>query len=201
MDRETLAFYDREPGRYAETVAELLPDGPPELRVFADALAPGSRVLDFGAGHGWAAAWLAAQGFAAEATDGSAGLAAEGKRRYGLDIRVAPFDALDAEAAYDGIWCSFALLHDTEEAFPGHIARLARALKPGGLLYLGMKEGEGTVRDRLGRRYFYIAEAALREALTAAGFEDPDIRRDAAKGLAGKVEPCLHAFARLKAAA
>ncbi len=196
MDPRTIAFYDTEPGRYAEMVARELTAPPPELARFAAALPAGGRVLDLGCGPGWAAAWLAARGFAVDATDASAGMAAEGRRRHGVEIRVEPFEALAADGLYDGVWCAFALLHETRDALPGHLARIARALKPGGILYLGMKEGAGEARDALGRRYVYVAAPELEAMLAGAGLVGVSIGRDRVRGCAGVVEPVLHAVAR-----
>ena len=62
MDRRTLAFYDTEPGRYCDAVADPAAELPPWLARFADGVAAGRHVLDFGAGPGWAAAALARRG-------------------------------------------------------------------------------------------------------------------------------------------
>lgn len=192
MDRETIAFYDAEAAAYADTMARDWPDGPPMLARFAARLAPGGRVLDLGCGPGQDAARLAAMGFAVDAMDASEGLAAEARRRHGIAVRVASFDALDAEALYDGVWAAFSLLHDSRAALPRHLARIARALKPGGALYLGLKEGEGEARDSLGRRYFYVRAAEIAARLAEAGFAAPEIGRDEGTGMAGTREPLLH---------
>ncbi|MEM9147919.1 MAG: class I SAM-dependent methyltransferase [Pseudomonadota bacterium] len=195
MDDQTLAFYAAEAEAYADLVTGDF--GRIWLERFAERLPQGARVLDWGAGHGWAAAWLRDQGFAVEATDGSEDLAAVGRTRFGLEVRVEPFGALDAEAAFDGLWSSFALLHVPRARFAGHLAQAARALRPGGLLYLGLKEGTGEARDRLGRHYTYFGRGDLAAALAAAGFEPPEILGDQAMGMAGAAEPCLHAYAIL----
>ena len=63
-------------------------------------------------------------------------------------------DEIDGEDLYDGIWANFSLLHAPRAAFPLHLMALKRAIKPGGLLHLGMKLGEGEGRDGLGRDHF-----------------------------------------------
>jgi SAM-dependent methyltransferase len=131
---------------------------------------------------------------------GSPGLAAEARRRYGLEVRVAPFEALEAEGRYDGIWASFCLLHAPRAELGAHLARLARALRPGGLLYLGMKEGAGEARDRLGRRYSYFSGDELRAALAAAGLAVEAVAREHGRGYAGGEETFLHIHARREAA-
>jgi SAM-dependent methyltransferase len=45
--------------------------------------------------------------------------------------------------AFDGIWASFSMLHTPKAEHRTHVAAMARALRPGGYLYLGMKLGEG----------------------------------------------------------
>lgn len=193
-DPETLDFYDREAPVYADYAAKTAEH--PWLQRFADRLAPGARVLDFGCGSGWAAHALGQSGFDVTALDGSAGLAAEARRRYGLAVRVARFDEFDETAAYDGIWASFSLLHDSRDAMPGHLARLHRGLVPGGWLYLGLKEGTGEHRDKLGRRYAYYGADEIAGLLDAAGFHDVETTLKRSEGYDGSMTGILHAFAR-----
>jgi len=195
MDRATIAYYDTEARAYADMTARGWPDGTPWTRAFADRLPAGGRVLDLGCGPGQDAARFRAMGFKVDAVDASDGLAAEARRRHGIEVRLARFDALNAEGAYDGVWASFSLLHDSRAALPGHLARIARALRPEGVLYLGMKEGEGTRRDRLGRRYIFVTEAEVTGMLAGARLAAAEIGRDSAAGMAGTVDPCLHILA------
>jgi SAM-dependent methyltransferase len=116
-------------------------------------------------------------------------------RHAGVTARVARFEALDARAAFDGVWASFSLLHAPRDAIPGLIARIARALRPGGTAYLGMKLGRGEARDALGRRYSYVSEEELRGWLEAAGLKVGRVRTGAGAGLAGTEEPFVTAFA------
>ncbi|MEM6622926.1 MAG: class I SAM-dependent methyltransferase [Pseudomonadota bacterium] len=194
-DDQTLAVYTRDAAAYADCAAQEL--ARPWLARFASMVTPGGRVLDFGCGPGWAADYLNAQGFRVECFDGSEGLAAEAKRRYGLDVKVGRFDEFAAPLAhFDGIWCSFALLHDTREALPAHLTRLAAALAPGGAFYLGLKEGTGAERDSLGRLYTYFGQEEVSQLIEGTGFSKPEIETELSKGFSG--EPCtaMHFFAR-----
>ena len=188
-DPRTIAVYDARADDYAAAFAQDRPDA--ALAAFIARLPPGGAVLDLGCGTGRAAAAMRDAGLAVEAWDASAGMAAHARREHGLTVRVAGFDALDAVAAFDGVWANFSLLHAPAAAFPGHLAAVRRALRPGGALHLGMKLGAGEARDRLGRAYAYYSEAALRDHLAAAGFTVGDARRGEEAGLAGTVEPWI----------
>lgn len=193
-DPGTISYYSDAATTYAEFVGDETDN--PWLGRFIEGLPAGAPVLDFGCGHGWAGAVLRDRGFQVTALDGSPGLAAEAKARYGLDVQVALFDELDAADAFDGIWASFSLLHDSREAMPGHLVRLRRAARADALLFLGLKEGEGRKRDHLGRLYTYFGEAELAGFLEEAGWGGITCERRNLPGLAGKKEPALHIFAR-----
>ena len=79
---------------------------------------------------------------------------------------------------------------------PDHLARLRRALRPGGVLYLGLKEGTGERRDDHGRFYTYFGAEEMRSLLADAGFAAPSILHDEGAGFSGVTEPLLHIFAR-----
>jgi len=193
-DTETLAFYDAEAAAYASYSSDKAERV--WLARFAERLEPGASVLDFGCGSGWAAHVFTGQGFRTSALDGSAGLAEEARRRYGVEVRVARFEDLDDEGLHGGIWASFCLLHDSRAAMPGHLARLYRALAPGGWLYLGLKEGKGESRDRLGRRYTYFGVAEIETLLAAAGFPAPEIVVEQSAGYDGTMTGMMHILAR-----
>lgn len=193
-DRETLAFYTAEAQTYAAGVDVAM--AKTELRTFIEGLPAGGPVLDFGCGSGWAANHFGLNGFDVQAYDGSTGLAAQARSRYGIDVTVGPFEDFGAQNAFDGIWASFCLLHDTRDAMPGHLARLHEALRPGGLLYVGLKEGTGSERDTLGRLYTYYTGPEISGLLCEAGFLAPSISTRVEAGFSGKSEPCLHIFAR-----
>lgn len=193
LDDKTLAFYDAEASVYAERASKHVAEAP--LSEFARALPTNGKILDFGCGPGWAAAQFKSQGFEVTAIDGSAGLAAQAKQLYDVDVVVAPFDSLTDEQTYDGIWASFCLLHDSRAAMPGHLGRLYRALRPDGVLYLGLKEGTTERRDRLGRHYTYFGQREIVDLLIAAGFTAPRVTAFMSLGMEGQEEPCLHIFA------
>lgn len=192
-DRETLEVYGAKAADYAQMVQQ--GGAPRDLPPFVAALPVGGKVLDWGCGAGNAAAALRDAGFAVTASDASPEFAALVSQNWGIDVRVESFDALAAEAEFDGIWASFSLLHARKSAFPGHLAQAHRALKPGGQLLLGMKLGAGEHRDTIGRFYAYYTEAELNDHLSQAGFTVTASRTGEEAGLDGVRWPFIVLFA------
>ena len=193
-DADTLDFYTREAAAYADYAAHEA--GSAKLDRFAAMLPAGGAVLDLGCGSGWAADRLNRMGFRAAGFDGSLGLANEARRRYGIEVTVGRFEELDTEAAWDGVWASFSLLHDRRAAMPGHLRQIHRALRPGGVLYLGLKCGEGEGRDRLGRFYTYFGEDEIAGLLAGAGFRPVSCDVETSTGYEGEPARALHVLAR-----
>ncbi len=164
-DADTLAFYDREAAAYAARQR----GAPVRLQAFLEQLRPRARILELGCGAGHDAELMTAAGFEVTPTDGSAGLAAEAQARLGRPVRVMRFEELDENAAYDGVWANACLLHVPEDGLADVLARIHRALKPGGRFHTGFKAGDGGGRDSLGRYYNFPDEARLRAAYAAAG--------------------------------
>ncbi|UYV37928.1 methyltransferase domain-containing protein [Rhodobacteraceae bacterium D3-12] len=182
---ETLAIYDAKAGDYAamsESLSEFR-----ELEAFAAALPEGARVLDLGCGPGFYAGWLAQQGFVVEACDGSAEMVVLAKRQDGVAARQARFDELDAQAAYDGVWANFSLLHAPKAEMGALLSRIRRAGRDNMVFHIGMKLGEGEGPDAIGRFYAYYSEGELEGMLNDAGFKVRERRRGRGKGLSGEM--------------
>ncbi|MEL6999271.1 MAG: class I SAM-dependent methyltransferase [Pseudomonadota bacterium] len=193
-DDGTLEFYTREAEQYAEFAAGHSPTD--IMDAFADLVPAGGSVLDFGCGSAWAANRFQEMGFVVSGFDGSAGLAEQARARYGIDVAVGRFEEFYASQAYDGIWASFCLLHDSRAALPGHLTRLQQALRPDGVLYVGLIMGDGEQRDGFGRLYTYFSEAELRTALERAGFMVLDVTSTPGKRYDGAPIEELHLYAR-----
>lgn len=193
-DETTIAVYDARAADYAAMTERLAEQA--ELEAFATALPEGGRVLDLGCGPGFYAAWLAARGFEVEAVDASAEMVALAQTHPGVKARQARFDSLDAVNAYDGIWANFSLLHAPRDALSGLLARVHRALKPGGLFHIGMKLGEGEGPDKIGRFYAYYSEPELDALLEKAGFTPLERRHGHGAGLSGEADDYITILSR-----
>ena len=164
-DCATLEFYATEAPVYVASGK----DGTSRwLAQFMGRLPVGARVLELGCGGGRDAEAMMAAGFAVRATDGSPAIAAKAAERLGRTVEVLRFDELTVVAAFDAVWASASLLHVPRPALPDVLARIYRALVPGGLHFASFKGGGTEGRDRFGRYFNYLDRAALMAAYTAS---------------------------------
>lgn len=112
---------------------------------------------------------MLAGGFEVEATDGSPGMIAKAEARLGRRVRRMLFEELEAEGAYDGVWASACLLHVPQDELAGVLARIWRALRPGGVFHARYKAGDGGGRDGLGRYYNFPTFEDLLASYEGAG--------------------------------
>lgn len=141
-----------------------------QLDAFLDRLPPGARVLELGCGGGRDAAHIRQRGFAVDATDATPALVDRANQAFGLAARVMAFDELDAVTSFDGVWAHASLLHCPRAVLPDVLARIHRALMPGGWHFASYKLGDGEGRDLLGRLHNFPRPEWLVAAYEAAGF-------------------------------
>jgi SAM-dependent methyltransferase len=168
-DDETLRFYADNAATYAQHRTS--PSGR-RLDAFLATLPRGARVLELGCGNGMDAQYMLARGLNIDATDGTPELVTEARKRVSERARMMRFEELDATAAYDGVWASASLLHVPAATLPDILARIHRALRPGGVFVASFKAGTGEGRDSLGRYYNYPSAEALETAYRTAGWTD-----------------------------
>ncbi len=194
-DPKTLSFYNTKAGDYAEAAASYaIPGKLPKLMSLTP---PGGDLLDLGCGSGWAANEMIKAGFNVTAMDGSPGLAAEAKARYGIDVIVQQFTDMDWQNAFDGIWAWFCLQHAPRDAMDANLERVARALRPGGHFMMGLQEGDRDIRDTLDRHYSYYTAEDITARLARVGLTVTDVKRWDGEHFDGtpSVEMSLHAHA------
>lgn len=151
---------------------------------FTPYLPQGGYVLDAGCGSGRDALAFRLMGYQVDAFDASEGLAKLASQYSGVAVEPMTFADVNAVQKYDGIWCCASLLHVPYAELPDVMARLARALKPGGIWYASFKYGEGE-REKEGRRFSDMNESRLAEFLNilpdvepVAVWTTPDVRAD-----------------------
>lgn len=183
-DPETLSVYAAKSEEYAAVTA-----GPaandPLLASFIASVPTGGTVLDLGCGPGESARVMAEAGIMVHAVDAVPEMIAMADRHNNVQANVMTFDQVNGTDIYDGIWANFSLLHAERSALPNILTALHTALRPSGRFHIGMKLGETTQRDVIGRKYTYVTEDELRGLLTDAGFTVTKKTAGRDKGLDG----------------
>jgi SAM-dependent methyltransferase len=185
--RTTLAFYDSHSEQYFASTAHV--DMGPLYGKFLGELPRGASILDAGCGSGRDTKAFAARGYRVTAIDGSARLVELAAAFTGQSCTTLAFHDVAFRDAFDGIWACASLVHVPERDAPDVIGRFTDALKPGGVLYISLKEGDGERTADDGRFFCdYSAEAfrkvtasvpALRELVV---WTTEDVRSSPASG-------------------
>lgn len=186
-DKRTIATYDAKAADYADLVASDAPDS--TLQDFIDLMPAGGHVLDLGCGPGAASAHMRAAGLIPDPVDASQGMIALAKEKFGLNARLATFDDIGGDKIYDGVWANFSLLHAARKDLPRYFKTLFAATKPGGVIHVGMKTGEGVERDRINRLYTYVSVEELNRLLADTGYQVTHTKEGMERGLAGTLDP------------
>lgn len=185
-DPETIRVYDERAAEY-EAIDAAGGVSEAKLSDFIQACPSGGHILDIGCGPGGFARVLAKAGLTVDASDASAEMVALAGRHKNVNAFQAQFSDISGDNIYDGILASFCLLHAPRTDFPGHLAALRKALKPGGVFNIGMKLGTGQARDSIGRLYTYYSANELDSYLTQAGFSNFRHTYGTAMGLDGEM--------------
>ena len=136
-------------------------------------LVPGGHVLELGTGPGWAADLLETLGLTVDRTDATVAFV-QLLREAGHGARVLDARAPDYGGPYDAVLALAVLLHLDHARCEEALATALRATRPGGVLALTLKEGDGdewtTVKLDAPRHMTYWREGPLLEALRRAGW-------------------------------
>lgn len=158
----TLSYYDSNAEDFAASTVSV--DFSDVQERFLARLDLGSRILDFGCGSGRDAKYFLSRGFAVDASDGSSAMCRVASEYLAMPVKHELFQDLSDIEAYDGIWACASILHEPKVDLPGLFGKMARALKPNGVIYASFKYGdfEG---ERNGRYFTCLTEESLAELL------------------------------------
>ena len=188
-DQKTIAAYNGQVDTYLKMVGEL--DVDPILLRFIDRLKVSDYVLDLGCGPALASAVMREKGLCVDPVDAAEAMVKLANDKFNIGARQAQFSDIDATEIYHGVWANFSLLHAKPQDLAAILLALHRALKPQGVLHLGMKLGQGSKRDKYGRYYAYYSQAEFEAHLKGAGFSIEHIELGEALGMAGDMEPWI----------
>ncbi|PKH41308.1 Methyltransferase domain-containing protein [Nocardioides alpinus] len=186
---DTVRAYDLDAAAYVAGTARMPDSVRAALEAFGARLGRGARVLEIGSGGGRDARLMEELGLSVRRTDITPAFVTL-LRSHGHDADlVDPLadDLSSSEGAYDGVWANASLLHVARAELVTVLARLADVTRPGGLLRISLKEGDGDGWSTHGsisqpRHFTYWRSDALRTLVEGTGWTGVDIR----SGIDGK---------------
>lgn len=164
---DSIDYYSRYASTYFESTVDL--DMSEARRKFEKVLPEGGSLLDLGCGSGRDSLAFLEDGYEVTPLDGSPEMCALAQIHTDLEVLNMRFEELDFDEVFDGVWACASLLHVPENEMPVILKKIGLALKPGGHLYISVKEGdfEG---NRNGRYFVDYSKRRLMEII-----EDTDI--------------------------
>ncbi|MGN7294612.1 class I SAM-dependent methyltransferase [Rhizobium sp. SAFR-030] len=168
------------------------------LERFVAQLRENARVLELGCGNGRDSAWMIGRGLDVVPTDGTQEMAEEAARRLGVDVPVLRFADIEAVGTFGGIWANACLLHVPRPELAGILARIHRALRPGGIFYASYKAGDIDGRDGLGRYYNYPSAEELEATYATLPWASLEIIGETGSGYDRLATEWLHVWAKAK---
>lgn len=181
-DLDTVAAYQADAAAYAGNGAAMPDSVRRDVEAFVDRLGAGARVLEIGSGGGRDAALLEELGLRVRRTDVTPGFVTL-LRDQGHDADVLdPLtdDLASPEGPYDAVWANASLLHVARADLCTVLTRLAAACRPGALLRVSVKEGDGEGWSTHGsitspRHFTYWRADELAQVVRDAGWHDVEI--------------------------
>lgn len=101
-----------------------------------------AHILDLGCGSGRDSLAFKNKGYRVDAIDYSEALAKKATELTGIQVQHHSFYELDEVAVYDGIWACASLLHCERRRLAEVVAKMLRALKSEGVIYMSFKYGD-----------------------------------------------------------
>lgn len=141
------------------------------LKPFVKVLPQNASILDIGCGSGRDLLWLKKHGFYTTGFEQSQGLARLAARHSRCEIIAGNFETYDfSPFSYDAILASGSLVHVPHDRLELVIQNIRKALDPGGIFYVSLKQGKGTKTDAFGRIFYLWQEPDLAEIFSRLNF-------------------------------
>lgn len=175
MDQKTIDTYNQMAAEYDEETTDFWEKFP---RTFLDQFiaTSGVRILDIGSGPGRDGLLLQKAGKDITCLDASEEMVRISKER-GLESVVGDFMHLPfPDASFDGVWAYTSLLHVAKADIGRALGEIKRILNEGGILGLGLIEGEGELYRQssgmsLPRLFSYYSKEEIEILVQGYGFE------------------------------
>ncbi len=164
----SIAYYDANAQGFSADTVDADMNG--QRAWFLGHVPAGGAVLDAGCGSGRDALAFHRAGYEVTAFDGSAVLAKLASEQTRLPVLHMTFAEVDWSARFDGTWACASLLHVPRADLPNILHRLARSLRPGGVLFASFKLGTQE-RQAKGRYFNDMTAETLTPVLVSAGLD------------------------------
>lgn len=158
----TTAYYDAHAAEFCENTAAV--DMSELYAPFLNEIPAGGRILDAGCGSGRDSLAFLKKGYKVVSIDASPEMVNAATKLTGQSAVLMRFDEMAYENAFDGVWACASLLHVSRQDLHAVLDRLAKALTPGGVLYLSFKHGDAE-RIENGRFFNDLNEPLLTTVL------------------------------------
>lgn len=112
-----------------------------QYKSFLKMIPKGGKILDAGCGSGRDSLYFKKKGYMVVAFDYSEALVKLASDLIGSSVLHMSFNDVAFIEEFDGVWACASLLHVPKNEMEGAIAKLAKALKPDGILYVSFKYG------------------------------------------------------------
>lgn len=168
-EESTSAYYESHAPGYAEATRSI--DMTKLYDQFLSHVPKGGQILDAGSGSGRDTLAFLNKGYKVEAFDASPRLAELSSGLTGIKTKVLRFQEFRSPPRFDGIWACASLLHVPQKELPSVVARLVDSMKPGGALFISMKEGSGERISNDGRLFTDLDEESARALLSPLGLD------------------------------
>ena len=175
-EKQTIDYYDRNAERWvlSHGGGEGKSYWKEEISRFGELLLPGSKILEIGSGGGLEAAELVSMGYDYTGVDASQGLLKVARKRNPEAIFIhSRVEDLDfPESNFDGFWTAATLLHIPKNKIDRVLEIIKKQLRPGGIGFISLKQGEGEAIDEPnGRLFAYYTQSEFSDVLKRNGFE------------------------------
>lgn len=136
---------------------------------FGEFLPASSRILDAGCGVGRDTRHFIEEGHIVISFDASIEMVKKCREYPHAYCIQRSFEEVNFKEEFDGVWANASLVHLEKPDATKTISRLATALKPGGIMFISLKEGQGTKQEDDGRFFQYYTEVETKDLYTADG--------------------------------
>ena len=155
-------FYDHHADAYFKRTVFVDPSS--FLMPFVRALPENAAVLDIGCGSGRDLLWLKNRGFSPIGLERSPGLVRLARRHSGCEVICGDFETYDfSSLLFGALLAAGSLVHIPHHRLAPVMGNICAALRPGGIFYISLKEGQGAKTDHVGRTFYLWQTPALME--------------------------------------